>query len=663
MLMLAAPCLLLLLPRRGLANAAIERQGEQPGVLRSDFRLVGGAGVKDARLILPVREALAFLNSLCPDHWIAVLQGGPVDLRHDPLGGRAAVLEEALGGRHGLSHATRLELLQAVVLLLAVEVPAVSILGTSHLPGLDHSVAVVRTDQDVDIKILPEVEEVRREKATCASNGVPSFPVEVRGVHSIVCSVEHPVRRQIGRRVAAQDLLAVPEDLEPLVAALRTHVLNDKGVVLDHWASQSDAHRRAGSGEAVGVAKATVDVELFGLDQIELARIGVGHWWPIDAVKADNVRIPEDRALAPRPRTDNFRDIAVPAARLALAGVDVPLAIAHGLEGNALGPVGEHDGLAARRSNARPPALILGHVVQRGAGPGTRGAGEPDRPRASPEARQAAGQHVLGECHGRCGGHRCWASESLLLAAPRRFVHRPLWLLLRLNANGAIVGGCECRSLRASESLLLAAPRRFVRRPLWLLLRLNANGAIVGGCECRSHRAPQVLMLATPLLLVVRPASHKIREANLTVIVARSCGRRATAASVAAAPCLLWNGPCIHPIAETGSAIKWQGGCAGRRKACNALLRATPLLLGDRPSGLVVVESRLAVVVEGGGGHRATASRIAAAPRLLRCGPSRQPVVVASVAVKWQGGRGGWGRGGWRAAEVLVLATPLLLEV
>mmetsp|Transcript_132437 Transcript_132437/g.369198 ORF Transcript_132437/g.369198 Transcript_132437/m.369198 type:complete len:645 (-) Transcript_132437:436-2370(-) len=504
--MLAAPPPLLVFPghRRPFVAVIVRHLGRC--VLRRGHSRIRGAGVEDAGLPLVPAKARALSLRCGLDRGAAILKRGRCHPLHDPSWCCRAVLEEALPGWDRASHTAAAHCSQAIISLVAIEVSTPTILGVTELRRLDDHVAVVRAHEHVDAEVWCQTEEVRGKQALGPADGVPALAVVLLRVHRVeLCGQD--VVAEAGR-VGVQDWPAIVEYLEALVALLWTNVCDNERVALDQRAPERHAHGRAGRGEALGVAKAAVDAQLRRLDQVIHARCDDGRRGSVDAVERQDVRVPEDGALpkhlrlCPHDLGDEPR-----AARLALAGVDVLLAIALGLEGYAFGLVGEHDCLAIGGASTRPAALVQRDVVERIARAYSHRTRKDDRPRSSvPKAREAASHDVIGKPDGSGGG------------------------------GGAKSGGGR---------------------------RGGNGGRILAG---------DFLVLAAPLLLGRCPSGLPVVDARLAIDVARS-GR--------------WRG--------------WRGGIGGRAGrngwliTSHTLVLATIFYLGRRPCGLPVIQANLAI--------------------------------------------------------------------
>mmetsp|Transcript_28683 Transcript_28683/g.89186 ORF Transcript_28683/g.89186 Transcript_28683/m.89186 type:complete len:327 (-) Transcript_28683:407-1387(-) len=257
---------------------------------------------------------------------------------------------------------------------------------------------------------------------------MPALAMIFLRVHCIVSRRQDLVRRFEGRWVLAEDLLAIPDDPEPVVAPMRADVCDHEPVPLDHGAPHGDAHGRARRGVAPSVPETAVDVEQLRPDEVVLAGGGDRVRGPVHAVKRDHVGVSEDGALAHDLRLvpDDLGDV-VP-TRLAPARVDLAPPVTHGLEGDALRLVGEHNGLATKMGNARPAAIVQGHVVERSARANAHGTGQYDRCPSLPEASEVAchdlGKWLSGCCWGggRRGGQ---TSDTMALATVLLLCVRP----------------------------------------------------------------------------------------------------------------------------------------------------------------------------------------------------------------------------------------------
>mmetsp|Transcript_19984 Transcript_19984/g.46819 ORF Transcript_19984/g.46819 Transcript_19984/m.46819 type:complete len:350 (+) Transcript_19984:493-1542(+) len=341
--------------------------------------MVSGAGIKDARLLLAVGKvgALGFCRSL-DGRW-ALLQRRRFHLLHDPGRRRWRAVEEVLRRWDLLGHAASAECSRRVVVLIAIEVPAPTILALGLSGGLYHHVAVVGANEHIDAEISTQFEVVGRQPALSAAYRVSAFPVILLRVHGIVLRCKSPITGSEGGGVLLKDGLAVPEDLETLVPLLWANVGDDKLMIPEKRPTDRYSHGRARGGEALGVAKAAVNTEPGALDQMVDPRLNDGRGRSENAVERDDMRIPEDRAFAHDPLVQAHDLGDVRPSKLAMVGVNLSLAVAHALERHALRLVGVHDSVATCCCSAGPAAAVQRHVIERGATSNTHRPRERDR--------------------------------------------------------------------------------------------------------------------------------------------------------------------------------------------------------------------------------------------------------------------------------------------
>mmetsp|Transcript_80001 Transcript_80001/g.205836 ORF Transcript_80001/g.205836 Transcript_80001/m.205836 type:complete len:208 (-) Transcript_80001:587-1210(-) len=195
-------------------------------------------------------------------HWLGHLGVGR------GVGGR----EEALAHGDRGGDATLLQLVQGIIVRVAVEVAAVPILFPGQLPRLDDDVHVVLTEQHVDLEVWHEVKVVGGVEARRPTNGVPRILVVGRGVQVVELRRQGAVLGREVRRHLLEDLLPVPGDLEALRALLARRVSviqlvdraalegHDQDLAVDQRAADCDAHHRGLVGKAPRVPHAAVHV-------------------------------------------------------------------------------------------------------------------------------------------------------------------------------------------------------------------------------------------------------------------------------------------------------------------------------------------------------------------------------------------------------------------
>mmetsp|Transcript_60568 Transcript_60568/g.177084 ORF Transcript_60568/g.177084 Transcript_60568/m.177084 type:complete len:247 (-) Transcript_60568:91-831(-) len=242
-----------------------------------------------------------------------------------------------------------------------------------HLRRLDDYIAVVRAYEHVHADVRGQVEPVRGQQAFGAADGVPALAVVLLWIHGVMHGLKDGIIRVVSRGVVFEDRRSVPEDLEALVASLRADIRDYERVPLDHGAPNSDAHCRACCWEATGVPEPSMNVQVPRLDEVVLSRSQDRVGWSVHTVVCDEVWISKNCALAHDLWCVAYDLCNVVSTWLALARVNVLLAVAHSLKWSPLCVIGEHNSLAIWLTSTSPATSINGYIVKRCACPDSHG--------------------------------------------------------------------------------------------------------------------------------------------------------------------------------------------------------------------------------------------------------------------------------------------------
>mmetsp|Transcript_27654 Transcript_27654/g.83407 ORF Transcript_27654/g.83407 Transcript_27654/m.83407 type:complete len:228 (-) Transcript_27654:2017-2700(-) len=223
----------------------------------------------------------------------------------------------------------------------------------------------------------------------------------------------------------------------------------------DHRPGDGHADGGARIREAVRERESSDHLQGLGLHQPEVAWVRLDHRGAKDPVPSEDVRVPDDGALAPWHCADGLGQVRRLGA-LALVDVEVLLAVAQALARERPRRRGlEDDALAAGRARALRPAGLQGQAVDRRAIASADGARQAHHLRALREAIDGRARQD--------GPHRCQpgrrAARALVLATPDLASHAPMDLLASLR-HLAVIQRTR-RGGRAPFALVVATPSLF----------------------------------------------------------------------------------------------------------------------------------------------------------------------------------------------------------